>query len=138
MGCGKNVFPSVASIADQTPAFYRSLGAGYRDEYIVDTAQKVRDGYQLNSIFDMDRPSAARQLSTLKGVGEKVADCILLFGYHFTDAFPLDVWIDRAYHDMGGKEKDRKKISRQLSSVFGAYSGYAQQYIFDFYMHHHN
>ena len=138
MGCGKNSFPTAATISARPVEFYRSLGAGYRDAYIADTAQKVRDGYPLNDIFDMDRSTARRALATFKGVGAKVADCILLFGYHFTDAFPVDVWIDRAYRDMGGTETDRKKISAYLSEAFGVYSGYAQQYIFDYYMHNRN
>jgi N-glycosylase/DNA lyase len=70
---------------------------------------------------------------SFKGIGPKVADCVCLFGYHKTKAFPVDTWIEKVYHeDFKGKLKDRNKISDYFISEFGENSGYFQQYLFYF------
>ena len=132
---GGFAFPTPEKAASRDKSFYSGIGLGYRDSYVLETAKKIRDGYRLSDIFDMDADAAAAELRTFKGVGEKVADCILLFGFHKTDSFPVDVWIDRAYRKMGGVSTDRKKIRRELVDVFGDLSGYAQQYLFNYFIH---
>ena len=65
------------------------------------------------------------------GVGPKVADCILLFGYHKTDVFPTDTWIIKVYkQDFQGIETKPKKITKYFLDMFGDNAGYAQQYLF--------
>ena len=72
-----------------------------------------------------------KKLIALKGVGPKVADCVALFGYHRTDSFPVDTWIEKLYkEDFGGTLTDRKKIADFFLSIFGEDSGYVQQYVF--------
>ena len=67
----------------------------------------------------------------LKGVGRKVADCILLFGFYKTDVFPTDTWITKVFEDEFGKNNlSPIKISEFYSKKFGKLSGYAQQYMF--------
>ncbi len=67
----------------------------------------------------------------LKGVGPKVADCILLFGLGKYDVFPVDTWIDKVYHeDFHGTETRRNRIADYFVSTFGTDSGYCQQYLF--------
>ena len=69
----------------------------------------------------------------IKGVGPKVADCVSLFAYHRTDAFPVDTWIEKVYaEDLGGKQKDRNKIPAELEEKYGENSGYIQQYVFHY------
>ena len=70
---------------------------------------------------------------TLMGVGPKVADCILLFGYGKGDVFPVDTWIAQMYNKFYQQEDNREKIRNLLTNQFEELSGYAQQYLF-FYM----
>ena len=70
-------------------------------------------------------------LNEYKGIGNKVADCISLFAFRETAAFPVDTWIEKLYkEDFGGTLTDRKKIADFFLSLFGEDSGYVQQYVF--------
>ena len=70
-------------------------------------------------------------LSAIKGVGEKVANCIMLFGLGVKDVFPVDTWINKVYNSLTKtQETDRKKITKELTMRYGNLSGYAQQYFF--------
>ena len=68
----------------------------------------------------------------IKGVGEKVAHCVLLFGLNKTDTFPTDVWIKRIMEELyfESKETKNKEIIELANNKFGDYAGYAQQYLF--------
>lgn len=108
----------------------RALGAGYRDKYLIETARLVAAGK-----FDLHRPrelaynEAKTYLMQLSGVGPKVADCILLFGYGKKDAFPVDVWIARAMARFGDF-KNGQAASDYATSRFGDDAGYIQQLLF--------
>ena len=81
----------------------------------------------------LDRAAGLRALSELRGVGTKVANCVLLFGYGHLDAFPIDVWIERALRESYFVDEPDAPLARlQLfaESHFGPYGGYAQQYLF--------
>ena len=73
-------------------------------------------------------------LIELPGIGDKVANCILLFALDKTSAFPVDVWIDRAlrewYPEVAAKKLTRKAMRPWAQEFFGAYAGYANQYLF--------
>ncbi|MFI3229706.1 MAG: DNA glycosylase [Bacillota bacterium] len=123
-------FPTVEALAQQDEAFYRSIGAGYRANYLVSTARALREGFNLNCEA-MSYTEARKHLMKLKGIGGKVADCILLFGYHRQDACPTDVWIERAFIYLFGETTiTREAMSKKLSEHFGGLGGYAQQYLF--------
>lgn len=123
-------FPASAEIAGAGAEFFRRAGAGYRDVYLVGTAQRIcAEG--LGGLEGMDGQKLKKRLLTYKGVGPKVADCIALFGFNKTDSFPVDVWIEKVYReDFGGAIKDRNKICAYFTDLFGEYSGYIQQYLF--------
>ncbi len=126
-------FPEVEALASKDVDFYRSLGLGYRAEYMVDTAMRLSDGFNLD-LKDLDSDTARKTLMTLKGIGPKVADCILLFAYGKKDVFPVDTWGEKIYHDIiGGTEKRPENMSKALRTRFGEFSGYAQQYLFYYY-----
>lgn len=99
------------------------LRCGYRAEYILVAASAVAGGeLDLESLIHADWLSAKRELMSLKGIGEKVANCVVLFGLYHMEAFPIDVWIKRA-------------LKQHFSADFrpeslGEYAGLAQQYIF--------
>ncbi len=133
---GKNMgsyyaFPTPEAMASKDEDFYKALGAGYRAKYLAVTSKAVADGFDLESISEMDGSMANKKLCSLMGVGSKVADCILLFGYHKQDVFPVDTWIKKVYKDVVGENEDNNKVIREkLISIYGEYSGYAQQYLF--------
>ncbi|MBE7046969.1 MAG: DNA-3-methyladenine glycosylase 2 family protein [Ruminococcaceae bacterium] len=108
------------------------LKAGYRAGYIIDAVKKITSGeICLEKIFDMDYPSAKKELMKIKGVGEKVADCVLLFSYGKTEAFPIDVWVGRIMRNLYlSDEASIKDIREESERLFGKYAGIAQQYLF--------
>lgn len=123
-------FPSSSALAAKEPEYYRSLGAGYRDVFISDTARRIA-AEGIERLYGLPGDELRRQLLTYKGVGPKVADCICLFGFGRRDAFPVDTWIEKLYReDFGGTLTDRNKINAYFTSLFGQFSGYMQQYLF--------
>ena len=132
---GKNMgdyfaFPTLKQLKNIPLEFFSSIKCGYRDKYLFDTIA-VLDEEFVESIKNLDTESARQKLMTLKGIGRKVADCILLFGYHKTDVFPTDTWIVKVYNKINSTNStDAKKISKEFVSQFGDLSGYAQQYLF--------
>ena len=75
----------------------RSLNAQL--EYLAQTCKNLYESFDFEALKNADTPTARKILLGLKGVGPKVADCILLFGLHRGDVFPVDTWIKKAYHD---------------------------------------
>lgn len=132
MGKEYYTFPTATALASASASLYKSLGAGYRDEFICQVAQRVSK----EGIAHLDNLSAQelkKELLTYKGVGPKVADCVALFAYKKTESFPVDTWIKKVYkEDLGGTQTDRKKIAAHLQNTFGEYSGFVQQYLFYF------
>ena len=100
------------------------LRSGFRAKYILSAAQLVSDGtVDLQAIRTLPLPQARASLMQILGVGVKVAECALLYGFHRLDAFPIDVWMKRAMDRyFPGMEPDE----------FGPYAGIAQQYIFHY------
>ncbi len=101
---------------------------GYREKFLKATAEAAM-GYDLRKIGRMKYEKAKEALIEFEGVGPKVADCVLLFGYGVLEAFPVDVWIaremKRRYSIEGGK-----KVREFAKKKWGNYAGYAQQYIY--------
>ena len=123
-------FPTLEQLSKVTLSFLKSIGCGYRAEYLIDTIEKLQT-FQIDSIYRMNTLDARKELIKLKGVGRKVADCILLFGFNKTDVFPTDTWIVKAYADeFGETNMSPVKISEFYANRFGSLSGYAQQYMF--------
>ncbi len=126
-----HAFPTIDQLVTIDQAFFEKAGCGYRAPYLVDTIRRVYEGFDLDKLAQMPMPEAREQLLTLKGVGPKVADCILLFGYHYTDVFPTDTWIIQAYNALfGNTNMNVKQINAFFKNMFGKFSGYAQQYLF--------
>ncbi len=105
------------------------IKSGFRAKYIIDAAKKVSDKtIDLNSIYSMDTKTAREYLKQIKGVGNKVADCVLLFAYQKYDVFPKDVWIKKVLNDLYGV--DEKNFDFFVQKNFGSLAGFAQQYLF--------
>lgn len=122
-------FPSVQAMANAQINLYTQIGAGYRDKYLHDTANKLL-GYDLSTLAAMDSERARKELLTFMGVGPKVADCILLFGLRRGDVFPVDTWIKKVYHEFFEHGHADHEISKYFCELFGDDAGLCQQYLF--------
>ena len=121
---GGFAFPTAAQMSGLTPEDLAPLRAGFRARYIVDAVDKVNSGevdFAEGDRLPLDE--AREKLKLITGVGDKVADCVLLFAFHKLDAFPKDVWVKRlmAQYYPGGLPECTKGIE-----------GVAQQYLFDY------
>lgn len=128
---GYYAFPTAEAMASKDPDFYAKLGAGYRAAYLAKTARAVADGtVDLQSLYRLDTKAASATLKSLMGVGQKVADCILLFAYRKTDLFPVDTWVKKIYSDMFGNLPSDNIVRNKLIDIYKQDAGYAQQYLF--------
>lgn len=126
------LFPDVNDLKDCTKEILRNLKTGFRDEYIYEVVNKILDGnFDLNSIKDMDTSDALAYLQSNKGIGEKVASCILLFAYSRFDVFPIDTWVKKYMKDNFNIE-GVKNIKDYSIESYGKYSGLVIQYIFNY------
>jgi N-glycosylase/DNA lyase len=122
-------FPSPEALAGAGEEALRGLGAGYRAKFLAQTARMIAEGFSL-ALDGMDYETALRHLTQLPGVGEKVADCVLVFSTRHSCAFPVDVWIERVLREVYGMRGPRKAIKREAQARFGEWAGVAQQYLF--------
>lgn len=116
-------FPTPESIVNAGIEGLAPIRAGFRTKYIVDAAQKVASGeISLEYIKNCGYTDALNELKKIKGIGDKVANCVLLFGFGYYNAFPIDVWVKRVISKYYGEGFD--------PCTLGEYAGVAQQYLF--------
>ncbi len=128
---GYYAFPCAEALAEADENDLRACGLGYRTPYIKNTAVKLCNGFDMEIVKEMKYEDAKKYLLQLPGVGPKVAECILLYGYGFVDAFPIDVWIARLMRELYLNENStRDEIEAYAAEHFGKYGGIAQQYLF--------
>lgn len=127
---GYFAFPTPQAFKKADEAFFKSIGAGYRAGYLAE-AKMAFDLLIKEDLSAMSDIKLRERLMKIKGVGPKVADCILLFAFNRKKIFPIDVWMERVYYENWGKEKiSRVQISKCLTDRFQDLSGYIQQYMF--------
>ncbi len=115
-------FPSYEVIAEKTVEDLAPLRAGFRAKYILDAAQKLASGeVEIEKIKALPLDEAREELMKIKGVGKKVADCSLLFGFGRIEAFPVDVWVKRIMAEL---------YPSGLPECTKGVEGIAQQYLF--------
>jgi len=113
----------------------RECGAGFRSPYLVRAAAKVADGtIDFARLGRLPYEEAKEILITIDGVGDKIADCVLLFAFSKYEAFPVDVWIKKAIEKVyfDSETVNNKEIRRFAREHFGPYAGYAQEYIYHY------
>ena len=121
---GGFTFPSAQTISKLSIEDLAVIRSGFRSKYILDAAQKVTSGeIDLEYLKKIDYDSARKILTTIKGVGPKVADCVLLYGLGHKNAFPRDVWINRALETL---------FDGNIPDCAKEYGGIVQQYIFHY------
>lgn len=124
LGDGCYSFPDAQSLRGIQPEDLVPLRAGFRARYICDAVEKVNSGaVELEQLYDLDTDAARTALKTITGVGDKVADCVLLFAFHKLDAFPKDVWVKRIMSEL---------YPDGLPECAYGIQGVAQQYLFDY------
>ena len=120
---GGYTFPSAQRLESLTVEDLSPLRAGFRAKYILSAAKMCSESIDLNSLKDLPIEKAREVLMQIKGVGPKVADCTLLFGLGFINAFPVDVWMKRAMATL---------FDGKLPDGFDDCAGIIQQYIFQY------
>jgi N-glycosylase/DNA lyase len=143
-------FPTVEELANASQNGLGECGLGYRAKYVKATAQKIHDEkINLEDLKNLPYVEARKKLLEFSGVGLKVADCVLLFSLRKLEAFPVDVWVKRVvlnhYVDHLPEPFVKKlqshssltnseylKISDFARRYFGAYAGYAQEYLYHY------
>jgi N-glycosylase/DNA lyase len=129
-----HAFPTASAIARATHQQLWDCKLGFRAKNLLAAAQMIDSGQlDLHALRSMEYERALEKLIKLPGVGEKIANCTLLFACGFNHAFPIDVWIERAlrriYFD-GKKRATARDLREFARSHFGPYAGWAQQYLF--------
>lgn len=126
-------FPTREQLKGASVEFFKEIGAGYRADYLYKVVRQIDDN-TLNEWQKLDTKDLRNKLISLSGIGPKVADCVLLFGYGRQDVFPVDTWIEQMYVKFYCSNSqivpNREKIRENLVKEFGNLSGYAQQYLF--------
>lgn len=142
-------FPTAKRLAslegEELLHFQKNCSLGYRDTYILEFAQKVEDRtFDLEGCKELPYEECVRQLRTLNGVGQKVADCIALYGFHKIDAFPIDVHMKQIlYRHYCSPEVEQlpktKQVRYMAENHFSQYTGYrgiVQQWMFAYDLQH--
>ena len=126
-------FPDASGLSKVCEDDFRELKTGFRAAYLCDAVKNVLskdiDEHLLTSA---DLKNCEEKLCAIKGIGPKVANCIMLFSLGKRKAFPIDVWMKRIMEELyfGGKEQSLNTIAALAADRFGEYGGYAQQYLF--------
>ena len=126
-------FPEAATLARADAQHLRRLGFGYRAPYLVRAAQQVDGGeVSLAQVARQPYAAAREQLLRVEGVGEKVVECVLLFGFGYHEAFPVDVWIGRVMRRayFHGRRVTDRQIREFARRHFGPACGLAQQALY--------
>jgi N-glycosylase/DNA lyase len=122
LGNGDYSFPPPEKISQAGAEGLAPLRAGFRTKYILDAAEKVARGeIDFDKINNSAIEIGAEELKKIKGVGDKVAACTLLYGFGKVDAFPIDVWVKRILAEM---------YPKGLPECAKGIEGIAQQYLF--------
>ena len=132
-GADMYTFPTLEQLANASEEDFKELKTGFRAPYIMDAIRRNMAGqFDINELKSMDYDSCIKELMTIKGVGEKVANCVCLFGLGKKEAFPVDVWIKRIMETMyfDGVDTPKDKIAAFAKEQFGELGGFAQQYLF--------
>ena len=141
-------FPPVRNLYNASINDLCSCGTGYRAKTIKSIVENIVSGsLRINELYHCNYDEAKKKLLSIYGIGNKIADCILLFSLEKIEAFPIDVWISRSLYSYYSKLLNGQNLRLNLKSTkltanqydvvskimrqyFGKYAGYAQQYLY--------
>ena len=130
----RNTFPTPADLAEAGEAELRRLKLGFRAPYVHRAAIAVLEGrLDLDHLVSAPYDETKAELMALRGIGDKIADCIALMSLEKMQAFPIDVWVRRALADWyfpGQKTPTNRVLLPWAQQYFGRFAGYANQYLF--------
>lgn len=134
MGVQLHTFPTESRVATATERELRACALGYRAKNLRGTARLVASGgADLEAWRSLADDELRDRLCGLPGVGPKVANCVMLFGYERLRAFPIDVWIERVLKERyfpRARKVTATRLRKFCETYFGEHGGYAQQYLF--------
>lgn len=126
-------FPDIEKLKNITREEFLECKAGFRADYLVEAAVFLDNKMNEDFFSEYTYDEAKAILTSIKGVGEKVANCVLLFSLGYRNAFPVDVWIKRTMEDLYFHKETKPQVIQKFGEEkFGEYGGYAQQYLFYF------
>jgi N-glycosylase/DNA lyase len=128
-------FPTAVRLAATTETELRACKMGFRAKYLLAAARMVADGeLDLRRLSALPLADARTELMRCPGVGRKIADCVLLFSCGHDEAFPIDVWVERALQRLyfTKRRAQRARLERFAATHFGPHAGLAQQYLFHY------
>jgi N-glycosylase/DNA lyase len=137
-----STFPSAERLANASTKDLLSCGLGFRTKYVREAVKAVNlEKIEFESLRKTDYKSALETLKTIRGIGNKIADCILLFSLDKLESFPIDRWTHRilqkyypnmfdATHGKSLTEKKYNSLHEKIVEHFGPYAGYSQQFLF--------
>lgn len=123
-----NLFPKFEVLKSLKEEDFKKFGVGFRAKYIVNALEEIsKEKEYLKNINSLSTENALQRLMEVKGIGMKVASCILMFAYGRLDAFPIDTWVKKFYGS-----NNEKEIRKNALEKYGEYSGLAIQYMFHY------
>tara|TARA_B100000029_G_scaffold155001_2_gene150361 strand:- start:13486 stop:14325 length:840 start_codon:yes stop_codon:yes gene_type:complete len=128
-------FPSPSQITDLTEVELKSFGLGYRAKYILKTSKIIQDkNIILSDFYNQNYKDSLEFLLTFPGVGDKVANCVLIYSLKNYNAFPVDLWVERLLIEDYGLNQKMSLINKRKwgQNYFGKYSGIIQHYLFHY------
>jgi N-glycosylase/DNA lyase len=128
-------FPTAERLAAATELELRACKMGFRAPHLLAAARQIASGgFDLERLRHLPQAEAREELMKLRGVGHKIADCVLLFAFGFDGAFPVDVWVERALRELylPRRRVSAKRLQHFAATYFGPHAGYAQQYLFHY------
>jgi N-glycosylase/DNA lyase len=131
----KYTFPSPNALIDIGIDELMLCKTGFRAKYIIDSVYKITNKViNIEDFINTPTKTLREELMTIKGVGPKVADCVLLFGCSRKEVFPIDVWVKRVmqHYYFEGNTVSIKDIHDYAEQNWGDKAGYAQQYLFHY------
>ncbi|MDP7194688.1 MAG: hypothetical protein QF864_00675, partial [SAR202 cluster bacterium] len=128
-------FPSPIQITGLTESEMKSFGLGYRAQYVLKTSKMIEENkILLSDLYNEDYFDSLKFLLTFPGVGDKVANCVLIYSLKKYKAFPVDLWVERLLVEDYGLNKKMSLINKRKwgQNYFGKYSGIIQHYLFHY------
>ncbi len=126
------LFPTLDKLQTLSEEDFRNCKVGFRDKYLYEIISSIKNGnLDLDNIYNMDSEESRNYLMSFKGIGNKVASCILLFAYQKFDVYPIDTWVKKFMKEDYNIEGE-KNIKEFAYNKYNEYSGLAIQYMFNY------